>query len=56
MYKSGAVRYVEMGGKLTPKALLTLYREKARLGLDDKWLEIYAQAEIPKFVNLMSRA
>lgn len=53
-YVAMATKYVEVGGRLTAQGLANLYACSDKLGINARWLEIYAQPEIPHLVRFMN--
>ena len=54
MYVHNTLKYVELGGRLTAQGLANLYATAENLKINSKWLEIYAQPEIPYHLRNMS--
>lgn len=48
------MRYVESGGRLTAQGLANLYACADKLKVNDQWLQIYVQSEIPHLIRNMS--
>lgn len=45
---------METGGRLTGEGLANIYAVADKLNINDKWLEIYLQPEIPHLLRYMS--
>lgn len=53
-YVNNVLKYVELGGRLTAQGLSNLYATADNLQVNTKWLEVYAQPEIPHLLRNMS--
>lgn len=53
-YVNNVLKYVELGGRLTAQGLANLYATADNLNVNAKWLEVYAQPEVPHLIRNMS--